>query len=125
MNLQAQGVLKNKHQTPFWCGCQVVTSDVWQLTECPKSDLKMLKRRNLFTNYLQLSSCMLGRWALLWKMAKALAVSVKAICWECCGGAALAYVCSSALRCGGQLKHRQYIIFPLPSSLILFTLACT
>lgn len=40
MNLQAQGMLKNENQTPLWCECQIVTSDVWQLTGAQRMTYK-------------------------------------------------------------------------------------
>lgn len=75
------------NQTPFWCGCWVITSDVWQLTDAQRVTYECWREETCSQIICQFCSCVLGRGALLQEMAQTLALSVKAAWWEYCGGA--------------------------------------
>lgn len=93
------------NQTPFWCGCQVVTSTVWQLTDAQRVECS--REETCLQIICWFCSCVLGRWALLWEVVQTLAVSVKLFD----GSAALEQIwpmyqlCLSALRCDSHLSE--------------------
>lgn len=60
------------NQTPFWCGCRMITSDVWHLTDTQRVTYECWRGETCLQIICQFCSCVLGRGALLREMVQTL-----------------------------------------------------